>query len=278
MSDQFGSRDWAEATSAKFPVGSDVSVSYNPEKPEVCVLEPGRWGGAGFLIVAAGLLIVFPPVVLKGLWSSKTPDAGYHPREKSRRFLNGIEFRERILTWEPGEAIHLQRESMGFLSLVAGALIAGLILGGFVGLTPALLFFSGRGPVFIGQFYLASSLVAASVCGIWLWLDNRPRQTHIEYHSQQIRLVTGSKQTDALFSDVQQLVLFLPKQQKATAAGSGQPPRTYKAQIRMIVGGKSFIVLETEFRMMAFRAVRTALVRIARQLATTMNVHFDEAE
>jgi hypothetical protein len=211
MSDQFGSRDWAEATSAKFPVGSDVSVSYNPEKPEVCVLEPGRWGGAGFLIVAAGLLIVFPPVVLKGLWSSKTPDAGYHPREKSRRFLNGIEFRERILTWEPGEAIHLQQESMGFLSLVAGALIAGLILGGFVGLTPALLFFSGRGPVFIGQFYLASSLVAASVCGIWLWLDNRPRQTHIEYHSQQIRLVTGSKQTDALFSDVQQLVLYSSK-------------------------------------------------------------------
>jgi hypothetical protein len=118
----------------------------------------------------------------------------------------------------------------------------------------------------------------AIVCGVWLWLDNRRRETSIDWHSQQIRLVTGSKQTDAVFSDVQQLVLVLPEQQKATAAGSGQPPRSYKAQIMMIAAGKSFIVLETEFTMPAFRAVRKTLIRIARQLATAMNVHFGEAE
>lgn len=67
ISDQFGSKAWAETTSNKFPTGTEVCVSYNPTQPEQCVLEPGRWGGAGYFLVLAGVLGLFPPLVLKGI-------------------------------------------------------------------------------------------------------------------------------------------------------------------------------------------------------------------
>jgi hypothetical protein len=278
MSDQFGSRDWAEATTKNFPVGSDVTVSYNPDRPEECVLEPGRWGGAGFLVILAGGLLFFPLVVLKAIWSSETPDTGTDSETPSKRVLNGVAFRERILAWEPGAFVHTQRNAMSFPTLISIAIIAGLIIGLLFGLVPALLFFSGRGPVFIGQFYLAASVVCAFVGGVWLWLDNRPRETRITWSSAMIHLAVGSTLLDVTFSDVQELNLTVPKRQKSQSTSSGQPPQKHAARINMVVNGKSFIILETECTMDAVRSVRSKLASIASHLAQTLNTRFADTD
>ena len=274
ISDQFGSKSWAKATVQKFPVGTEVEVSYNPAKPEQCVLEPGRWGGAGFLLIIAGVFGFFPPLMLKAIWSTKPVETGLHPETRAQRILQGFEFRERILSWEPGQLVHLQRDSISFLSMIGGAIIAGLFVGLLFGLVPALVFFSGRGPIFIGQFYLAASLVSALVCAAWLWLDNRPRETRIDWSAQSIHLAVGSRLCDVFFTDVQELNVSVPKPQKPSRGSSSQPIQKHAARINMVVNGKSYIVLETECASSAIRAVRSKLASIAQQLAVPMNVKF----
>jgi hypothetical protein len=274
ISDQFGSKSWAETTVKKFPVGTDVKVSYNPARPEQCVLEPGRWGGAGFLLILAVVFGLFPPLMLKAIWSTKPVATGLDPETRTQRILQGFEFRERILSWEPGQLVHLQRDSISLLSMIGGAIIAGLFVGLLFGLVPALVFFSGRGPIFIGQFYLAASLISAAVCAAWLWLDNRPRETRIDWSAQSIHLAIGSRLCDAFFTDVQELNVSVPKPQKPSPGNSSQPTQKHAARINMIVNGKSYIVLETECASSAIRAVRSKLSSIAQQLAVTMNVQF----
>jgi hypothetical protein len=274
ITEQFGSKAWAEATSQKFPVGAEVTVSYNPAKPELCVLEPGRWGGAGFLLILSAVLGLFPPLVLKAIWSTKPLETGLHPESKSQRMLQGFEFRERIVAWEPGQLVHLQRDSRSLLSLIGGAIMAGLVGGLLFGLVPALVFFSGRGPIFIGQFYLAVSLICALVCGIWLWLDNRPRETRIDWSFQSIHLAVGSSLCEVFFSDVQELNVSAPNPQTSTSGASGQQTQKLAARINMVVNGKSYIILETECASSAIRAVRSKLASLAQQLAVQMNVQF----
>jgi Protein of unknown function (DUF3592) len=274
ISDQFGSKAWAEATTRKFPVGTEVKVSYNPAKPEQCVLEPGRWGGAGFLLIISGVFGLFPLLLLKAIWSTKPVATGLHPETRAQRILQGFEFRERILSWEPGQLVHLQRDSISFLSVTGGGTIAGLFLGLLFGLVPALVFFSGRGPIFIGQCYLGASLVSAVVCAAWLWLDNRPGETRIDWSAQSIHLAVGSRLCDVFFTDVQELNVSVPKPQKPSRESSSQPTQKHAARINMIVNGKTWIILETECASSAIRAVRSKLASIAQQLAVPMNVQF----
>lgn len=278
ISDQFGSKDWAQTTSKEFPVGTEVTVSYNPSKPGQCVLEPGRWGGTGFLLILSGVCGLFPPLVLKGIWSTKPEETGFHPETRPQRILQGFEFRERIVTWEPGRLVHLQRDTISLLTLLGGAIIAGLVVGLLFGLVPALVFFSGRGPIFIGQFYLGASLIIALVCGVWLWLDNRPRETRIDWTSQSIHLAVGSSLCDAFFTDVQELKLSVPKPQKASPGSNGQPTQKHAVRINIIVNGKSYIILETECASSAIRAVRSRLASLAQQLADAMNVQFTKED
>jgi len=274
ITEQFGSKNWAEATSQKFPVGADVTVSYNPAKPEECVLEPGRWGGAGFLLILAGVFGLFPPLVLKAIWSTKPAESGLHPETRTQRILEGLEFRERIVSWEPGQLVHLQRDSISLLSILGGAIIAGLVAGLLFGLVPALVFFSGRGPIFIGQFYLAASSVCALICAAWLWLDNRPRETRIDWSAQSIHLAVGSSLRDVFFTDVQELNVSMPKPPTPSPGSSGQATQKYAARINIVVNGKSSTILETECPSSAIRAVRSKLTLIAQQLAVRMNVQF----
>lgn len=274
ISDQFGSKAWAEATSQKFPVGTEVKVSYNPKKPEQCVLEPGHWGGVGFLLILSAVFGLFPPLVLKGIWSTKRVATGFHPDTRAQRILQGLEFRERILTWEPGQLVHLQRDSISFLSLIGGAIIAGLVVGLLFGLVPALVFFSGRGPIFIGQCYLGASSLCAVVGAIWLWLDNRPRETRIDWSTQSIHLAVGSSLCDVFFTDVQELSVSVPKPQKPSSGSSSQPPQKHAARINMVVNGMSYVILETECASSTIRAVRSKLATIAQQLTVPMNVQF----
>ncbi len=270
ISDQFGSKDWAKATAARFPRGGNVAVSYDPADPNRCVLEPGRWGGAAYLMIIAGVFGLFPPLVLKAIWSTKPVKTGWHPETRDQRILKGIEIRERVLQFEPGNLVHLQRDSISLLSVIGGAVIAGLILGGLFGLAPALYFFSGRGPVFIGQFYLCASLVAATVCAIWLWLDNRPRETRIEWSSQLIHLAVGSSSTDVGFSDIQELTVTAPVPKRSS--NSDQQPRNIAVRINLLTGGRTYILAEAECPETALRHIRSKMTSTARQLADSMNV------
>ena len=274
ISDQFGSKAWAQATSTKFPVGNEVTVSYNPTNPEQCVLEPGRWGGTGFLLILSGVFGLIPPLILKSIWSTKPLETGLHPETRTQRILQGLEFRERILAWEPSQLVHLQRDSISLMTVTGGSIIAGLFLGLLFGLAPALVFFSGQGPVFLGQFYLGASLLCALVCGIWLWLDNRPRETRIDWSSQTVHLAAGSRLCEVFFSDVQELNLTVPKPQKAQQGTSHQQTQKHALRINMVANGRAWIILETECATSAIRAVRSKLKDLAQQLAVPMNVQF----
>lgn len=53
-----GSRIRAEATVARYPVGSFVTVYYDPNRPEQAVLEPGTAGLSVAIAVFAGLVFL----------------------------------------------------------------------------------------------------------------------------------------------------------------------------------------------------------------------------
>ena len=53
-----GSRARAEATVAKYPVGSAVTVYHHPDRPEQAVLEPQNAGLSVAVAVLAGLLFI----------------------------------------------------------------------------------------------------------------------------------------------------------------------------------------------------------------------------
>lgn len=60
----------------KYPLDRAVTVSYKPDDPSVCVLEPGSWGGVGVLLGLAAVFTLVPLVVLIVVWrisSNKTP-------------------------------------------------------------------------------------------------------------------------------------------------------------------------------------------------------------
>lgn len=273
VSDQFGSYDWAEATTERFPVGEEVTVSYHPEHPDQCVLEPGRWGGAGLMLVVAGVFGTFPLLGLKALWSNKPVPTGLHPETRPQRILDGCEFRERILTWEPGRLVHLQRDSIGWLSLIGGAVVAGLIVGLLFGLVPALYFFAGRGPIFIGQFYLGASLILALISGVWLWQDTRFRETRIDWESRRVLLKVGSRSREVSFSDVAQVAVSAPQPPKEPSS-AGQPPKTLAVRVHLNVRGKAFLILESECPSSALSWTRKKLSSLARQLAIAMEVPY----
>lgn len=53
----------AQVTLDKYPVDRRVMVSYQPDDPSVCVLEPGSWGGA-LVQLGLGVFFVLVPLVL----------------------------------------------------------------------------------------------------------------------------------------------------------------------------------------------------------------------
>lgn len=53
----------AQATLDKYPLARRVMVSYQPDDPSVCVLEPGSWGGA-LVQLGLGVFFVLVPLVL----------------------------------------------------------------------------------------------------------------------------------------------------------------------------------------------------------------------
>ena len=272
VSDQFGDEAFAKTTLEKYPVGREVTVSYKPGQPEECVLEPGRWGGVGLLFLFAGGFILFPLVFLRAIWNSAPTNTDPHQATKGERQREGLEFRERFLEWEPGQRVHLHRDHLGLLSVIAGALIAGLILGAIFGLPLLFWLFSGRGLYFIAQIYAAVSLVLAIGGGIWYGLDNRRRDTLFDWGRETVRAQVGWFAREFTFDQVQELSLRIPQPKKPNPGSPTDTTTTYPARVLLVVASKRYTLLEVQCRREALRETQRRLRTIAEELAASLKV------
>lgn len=277
VSDQFGDESYARAISEKYPVGAKVQVSYKPADPNECVLEPGRWAGSGLLFVFAGVFILLPLGFLRLIWQpSAIERADPHFKSKEQRHRFGLEFRERFLEWEPGNVIHLHRDHLGFVTVIGGALIAGLIAGLLFGLAPALWLFSGRGPFFIAQIYAGVSLVLAIGGGIWLGLDSRRRDTLIDWSRGTIRVQVGWSTREYPLDAIDELTVHVPKPVKVSR-NAGEAEKKTTARIFLTVGRKRYVLLETEFHPDALRHTQSKLANVTEQLAGDLRVSWSQS-
>lgn len=55
----------------KYSTGTSVTVSYNPDDPEQCLLEPGSWGGFLLILALSLFLIVISCAMLFVAWNPK---------------------------------------------------------------------------------------------------------------------------------------------------------------------------------------------------------------
>ena len=277
VSDQVGDEAYARTISEKYPVGAKVSVSYNPADPDECVLEPGRWAGSGLLFVFAGGFILLPLGFLRLIWQPNAiqrADPHFKTREQRQRF--GLEFRERFLEWQPGNVIHLHRDHLGFVTVLGGALIAGLIAGLLFGLAPALWLFSGRGPVFIGQIYAGVSLVLAIVGSIWLGLDSRRRDTLIDWNRGTVRVQVGWFAREYPLDALHELTLHVPKPIRVSN-DAGEAEKKTTARLFLQLGRKRYVMLETEFHQDAHQHTQRALANVTEQLANDLKVSWSQS-
>ena len=56
----------------KYPLDGAVAVSYNPNDPGVCVLEPGSWGGVGVMMGLGTVFTLLPLGLLIAVWRTGT--------------------------------------------------------------------------------------------------------------------------------------------------------------------------------------------------------------
>lgn len=64
----------AQAILDKYPVDEHVSVAFQPDKPENCLLEPGSLGGALGLILLGTCFGGLPLFLLRVVWKSNKPN------------------------------------------------------------------------------------------------------------------------------------------------------------------------------------------------------------
>ncbi len=277
VSEQFGDEAHARAISEKYPLGAKVAVSYNPADPNESLLEPGRWSGSGLLFVFAGGFILLPLGFLRLIWQPNAVErADPHYGTKEQRLRFGLEFRERFLEWEPGNLIHLHRDHLGPVTVIGGALIAGLIAGLLFGLVPALWLFSDRGPFFIAQIYAGVSLLLAIVGGIWLGLDSRRRDTLIDWNRGTVRVQVGWSAREYPLDEVHELALRVPKPIKRTP-NSGAAVTKSTARIFLNVGRKRYILLETQFDQDDHGRTQSKLANVTEQLAGDLKVSWSQS-
>lgn len=272
ITEQFGSRDFAQATVEKYPRDSPVTVAYNPSQPDQCVLEPGNWGGTGFLFALATAFIGFPLLLIKSIWSSSRVDATdpqWQTKEQRRRF--GLVFRERFIHWEPGKLIHVRRDPLELLQVIWSGLLLGFLLGAVLGLPPLLWFCSRQGPVYIGNLYLNISFALAIPLALILAYVYRRSETLIDWSQQHIHVQTGWFGRDVQWSDVQQVAARVPQPDKKPDTSSTNR-KQYTGRIELQLAGRTHVMLATEYDRLAFQVVRGKLSNVAEELATKLSV------
>ncbi len=275
--ESLGTEASARAIVDKYPAHSKVKVSYQPDQPATSVLEPGSWAGAYRWFLPGGAFVLIPLLILRAIWfgqSAPLPvEVEHNENHPARpRLLKGMLMVEEIVHWEPGQTVHLRRARVGFLRSIAAAIIAGLFLGLLLGLLPAFFFLSGRGGVFIAQFYLAVSAVLTVAFTIGLMLWGRRREYLLDWSLGLIHWEIGWSVQKAPLESIETLLLKLP----APDAPRNPLVDSYRIQARL--QGKTYTLLETSGIGLNWYQTREKLVKVIGELAHALKIPWTESQ
>ncbi len=275
--ESIGTEASAQAIVDKYPVHAKIKVSYQPDQPATSVLEPGSWAGSYRWFVPGGILVLLPLLLLKGIWFQDfTPVLEEVKNDENHlarpHLLNGMLMVEEIVRWEPGQTVHIRRARVGFLKAVVSAVIVGLFFGLVLGLLPAIVFLSGRGVLFIAQFYLGVSalLTVASAIGLILW--GRRREYLLDWALGSIHWEIGWSGQEAPLDSIESLTLNLP----AKDAQRNPVVDSYRVQAR--IQGKTYTLLETNGHSLNWYQTRDNLVKVIGVLAKSLNISWTESQ
>lgn len=272
---QSGSEADAQATLVRYPVDARVPVAYDPSAPEQSVLEPGKWGGAGFLLLFGALFIGVPGLMMRAIFSDPQAKLNEQAKEKAQACkLHGIVFKERILEWEPSSRIHVHRDHETLITIVIGSVFVGLIFGIFLGAIPAGLFFFSRfGMMFVVKAYLVVSAVIAVVFGVWFGIEHRRRDTVIDWGFHTVRAQVGWRARQYSFNQIESLSYRPPAKASPTDSDGKR-----NARIELNVDGRKYILLETEVSRQQAAFLRDKLLPILEPLSKQLGVPWTEEE
>ena len=275
--ESIGTEASSQAIVDKYPLRTKVKVSYQPDQPATAVLIPGSWAGSYRWFLPGGGALLIPLLLLRAIWFGQ-PDPTAREVEADEnhparaRLLKGLLLTEEICRWEPGKTVHIYRPRVGFLKSIFGAIIAGLIVGMVLGLLPAIFFLSGRGVIFIAQFYLAVSamLSVAFAMGLMLW--GRRREYLLDWALESIHWEIGWGSQDAPLQSIDSLQLRLP----AKDSPRNHVVDSYRIKAR--INGKDYTLLETNGNGQNWYEVRDKLKKVIGELAHALNVEWTESQ
>jgi hypothetical protein len=191
-----------------------------------------------------------------------------HPARS--HLLNHLLMLEHILHWEPGQLVHLRRDRVGFVKAIAAGIIVGLVLGIPLGLVPALFFFSGKGLVWIVQFTLIVCGVVTIAGVVGLMLYGRRREYLLDWSGRTILWDIGWSRREASFDQIEKLELVVPP------VGQPSNPVVDQFQIRALIQGRSFTLLETNGNGHTWNSARAHLAQVIAQLADSLHKRWSE--
>lgn len=273
---QSGSEADAKTTAERYPVDATVDVAYDPNAPDQSVLEPGKWGGATFLLIFGGVFVGVPGLMLWGvIRGSKATSEDKQAKEKIEACtLHGTVFKERVLEWEPGSRVHLHRDHETLITIVVGSVVCGLIFGIFVGLIPAGIFFFSRfGIMFVVKAYLVASATITVVFGTWFGIEHRRRDTVIDWGFHTVRAQVGWHARQYAFNQIESLTYRSPPK-----ASSNDVDGKRTARIELMLAGRRYILLEAEVTCQQAAFLRYRLLPILDALSEHLGVPWSEQE
>ncbi|MEO8498059.1 MAG: DUF3592 domain-containing protein, partial [Planctomycetota bacterium] len=268
-----GSSADAQATMDRYPRDANVSVSYDPAAPDQSVLEPGKWGGAGWLLLFGGVFIGIPGLMMRAVLHDPKGKTDEDEKTKARA-LHGLVFKERILEWQPGIRIHLHRDHETLTTIVVGSVFVGLLFGIFFGAIPAGLFFFSRfGLMFVVKAYLVVSAILALTFGVWFGISHRRRDTVIDWGFHTVRAQVGWGSRQFTFNQIEGLTYRFPPK-SATPDTEGK----LTARVELKVDGRKYVILETEVKRLQLPLLRGKLAPILDPLSEQLGVAWSDHE
>ncbi|MCA9129673.1 MAG: DUF3592 domain-containing protein [Planctomycetales bacterium] len=265
---QSGSQADAEALQERYTKDARVVVSYDPQAPDQAVIEPGKWGNAGWLILFGSLFAGIPGLMAYGMLSK--PRVKSDPTIRERQ-LQGVVFKEKILQWSPGERVHLHRAHEPLYSIIIGSIFVGLLLGLFFGMIPAGFFFSHFGMMFVIKSYFVISGVLAVAFGCWYGLEHRRRDTCIDWAQRSLRIQVGWFVREYTVDQVQKLTYRSPLRQAEKDAANKST-----ARVEVTVADRKYVLLECDVTRQQAKMLRGKLQPLLDSLSAALDVGWDE--
>jgi hypothetical protein len=177
---------------------------------------------------------------------------------------------EDFVRWEPTQTIHIRRARVGFIQSIFAAIIMGLVFGLLFGLLPAILFLTGRGVIFMAQFYLAFSALLAVASMIGLLLYGRRREYLLDWALGTIHWEIGWTRQDAPLQDIESLILDLP------TAGSPRNPVVDSHKFQLLIRRKPYTLVETNGNGQTWGQTCSKLASLTHRLAEALNIPWSE--